>query len=178
MYWCFPIADSGAFRTLTFVPLCRLRFWCFWTIYKWAQKHFLEYFFHEYPIIKISKFCTQTGSVRNGQKFLVADWTCSVWYGLVGHVKKDACFGLNLTLCTIFKICSKFSEKNRKTSVSSEISTFWVFFSLVHQAVHMHTMNWLKTWLKNCVPEKNAFFTFFVPKTKHYQNKHIKTWIN
>ena len=38
------------------------------------------------------------------------DWTCSVGYGLVINVQKDACFGLSLRLCTIFEICSQFSK--------------------------------------------------------------------
>ena len=30
-------------------------------------------------------------------------------------------------------------------------------FTLVQEAVHMHTMNLLKNWLKNYLPWKNAF---------------------
>ena len=32
-------------------------------------------FSHEYSVIEISKFCTQTKTVRNGWKFPVAKWT-------------------------------------------------------------------------------------------------------
>ena len=31
-------------------------------------------FSHEYGVIEILKFCTQTGSVQNGWKFLIAKW--------------------------------------------------------------------------------------------------------
>ena len=38
---------------------------------------------------------------------------------------------------------------------------FSVFFSLVYHAVHMHTMNWLKNWLKkDFLRKKNAFLVF------------------
>ena len=32
-------------------------------------------FFHEYNVIEISKFCSQTRSVRNRRKFPAAKWT-------------------------------------------------------------------------------------------------------
>ena len=38
------------------------------------------------------------------------DWTCSKRYVVIVPVKKDACFGFNLTLRTIFKIYGQFSE--------------------------------------------------------------------
>ena len=49
--------------------------------------------------------CKMCGNFR-----LQMDWTCSVGYGLVVNVQKDACFGLSWTLCTSVKICSQFSE--------------------------------------------------------------------
>ena len=81
------------------------------------------------------------------------DWTGSVSGHLVVHVQKDACFGLILTLCTIFKSSSQFSEnaifflENRKNFVSSKMSTFFYVFRsghVVHQAVDMHKVNLLK----------------------------------
>ena len=43
-----------------------------------------------------------------------------------------------------------------------------MFFSVVHLAVHMHTINLLKNWLtKKKNLEINAFIIFFVPKTKY-----------
>ena len=101
--------------------------------------------------------------------------TCSVGYSLLVHVQKDEVFGLSLTLCTIFKYCSQFSEnasfeKFVKNSFSSEIATFWVFFSLVRHAVNMHTVKWLKIWLKKTFfLEKNAVLRFIASKTKQYQ---------
>ena len=57
--------------------------------------------------------------------------------------------------------------ENRKNSVSSKVSTFSVFFSVMHLAVHTLynelVKNLVLTYLKKCV------FTFFAPKTKHYQ---------
>ena len=38
------------------------------------------------------------------------DWTCSVKYNLVVHVKKDAFFYISFTLCTIFEICNQILE--------------------------------------------------------------------
>ena len=41
-----------------------------------SSVNFLEYFFyHGYGVIQISNFSTQTGSVQNVWKFLVAEWT-------------------------------------------------------------------------------------------------------
>ena len=41
-----------------------------------TSETFLEKCFpHEYRVLEILKFCTQTGSVRNRWKFLVANWT-------------------------------------------------------------------------------------------------------
>ena len=58
----------------------------------------------------------------------------------MANVQKDACFGLSLTRCTIFKICSQFLKiaifsENRKNSFSSKVSVF-LMFSVVHLAVH------------------------------------------
>ena len=117
--------------------------------------------------------CIQTGSVWNGWKFAVAKWTelisCSVGYSLVVHVQKGACFGLSLTLCTIFKICRHFFGNGdfweiRKNSVSTEFATFWVLFNLMHHAVHMHAKNWLKSLLKKDFSRKKAFWHFLPQK--------------
>ena len=62
-------------------------------------------------------------------------------------VLKDACLGLSLTLCTIFKIYSQFSE-NAIFEKFVRICLFRNFifsvFCLVHHAVHMQAINWLK----------------------------------
>ena len=60
------------------------------------------------------------------------DWTCFVGYGLVANVQKDACFGLSLTLCTIFKIYSQFLkiaifEKIVKIPFLKKCQLFYVF---------------------------------------------------
>ena len=58
------------------VPLCTLHFWSDCNELSGALNHKLmsleTFFSHEYRVIEILKLCTQTGSVRNGWKFLVA----------------------------------------------------------------------------------------------------------
>ena len=87
-------------------------------------------------------FCfSSTGSVRNGWKFAVAKWTtCCVGYSLlVVHVQNVAYFGLSLTLYTLRHLSLLFRKwrflEIRKKIVSSEISTFWVFFILMRVCV-------------------------------------------
>ena len=76
------------------------------------------------------------------------DWTCSVGYGLVINVQKDACFGLSLTLCTILEIDGQFSKNAIFEKIVKNLFLkkchFLTVFSVVHLAVHMHTMNMLQ----------------------------------
>ena len=116
------------------------------------------------------------------------DCTWSVGYSFVVHVQKDACFGLSLKLCTIFKICSQFSEKAIFEKLVKFLSAQkFQLFSYVYHAVHMHAMNWFKIWLKRIFPEKIkcvfflfvcfflfVVFFFFALKTNHYQTSSLK----
>ena len=65
-------------------------------------------FFREYRVIEISIFfiffCIQTESVQNGWQFPVTKLTELALYIFVVHVQEETCFGLSLTLYTIFKI--------------------------------------------------------------------------
>ena len=88
------------------------------------------------------------------------------------NVQNDACFGLSLTLCTSFKICSQFSkiaifEKVVKIPfLKKNVNFFNVFQCRALICSHNEFVENLvndKTFLKKCV------FTFFTPKTKHYQ---------
>ena len=80
---------------------------------------------------------------------------CRVWPS--GQCPKDACFGLSLTLCTIFKICSQFLEnaifRNRKNSISSNVLTLRAFFFLSGAPSCSHAHNEL---VENLVKD---FFT-------------------
>ena len=79
-------------------------------------------------------------------------------------------FGLSLTLCMIFKICSHFFgngdfEKFIKILSPQKFHFFFffffffflVFFNLMHHVVHMHAKYWLNILLKKYFLEKNAF---------------------
>ena len=81
--------------------------------------------------------------------------------------KKDACFGLSWTLCTIFKICSQFSkiaifEKIVKPRFFNNVNFLSVFqcgapsFSHGHDELVEHLVNEIK-FLKNSVVK------FFAP---------------
>ena len=101
------------------------------------------------------------------------DRTCSVWYVLVVSVKKtkkNACFGVSWPLCAIFKIRSQISEnvifkKIVKIPFVQKCQRFSAF-SVVHLAVHTHTVNLLKTLLTKTHSGKKCFFA---PKTKDFQ---------
>ena len=55
-------------------------------------------------------------------------------------------------------------EKIVKIPFLQKCQNFECFFSVVHLAVHMHTMNLFKIWLTKKNSWKNEFFTFFYPK--------------
>ena len=61
---------NGDFRALIFVPLCRLHLKNFLGLLNHTLLSSETFsgilFFYEHRIIEILKFCTQTGSVRNG----------------------------------------------------------------------------------------------------------------
>ena len=98
------------------------------------------------------------------------DLTYSVGYSLVVNVQKDAFvfpawrFVRLSKSVTTFRKMRFLKNSKKKKKVSSEIATFWVFFSLVHHTVHMHIMNWLKIWLKEDFFLKNAFLRFLPQK--------------
>ena len=134
------------------------------------------FFSHKYRVIEISKFCHSNRMCEKGVESSVCkmDWTCSVGNGLVINVQKDTCFGLGLTLCTIFNIFSQFSE----IAVFGKIVKIHFFkivnvFSLFQCGVSSwwHEQNEL---VENLVNEKiflkKAFLRvfFLAPETKHY----------
>ena len=111
------------------------------------------------------------------------DCTCSVWYVLVVNVKKDACFGLSWPLCTIFKICSQFSEIAifekivkvpgffKNVSFLSDFQCGTPSCSHAHNKLVENLVN-ENTFLKKCV------FYVFGPKNLTLPNNHFKFSIN
>ena len=137
----------------------------------WGRIHFREYIFfsYEYRVFEISTFCTLTGSFRlqNGLNL-----HCRLW--LVVNVQKDACFGLSLSLCTIFNVCSQISE-TRNNSVSSRISGFECFpVWCTKLFTRTQWTDWI--WLKNIFSRKQFVFTFYVfcPKNSSQSKNHLK----
>ena len=125
-------------------------------------------------LLNFQNVCEMSANFRlqNGLNLLFRIWPSSqhpkrrmVWSQV------DALYDLKTSVVSFRKM--RFLE-NRKISVSSKISTFSVFFSLVHHAVQMHSKNLLNIWLKKTNLEKNAFLRFIAQKTKHYQITTLK----
>ena len=87
------------------------------------------------------------GVCEMGEKFQLQNLNYSLGYSVVIHVQKDACFGLDLTVCMICKICGKFSGnaifRNSYFCLFRNYNFFSVFQS-GDQDDRMHTINWLK----------------------------------
>ena len=123
-------------------------------------------FFKENRVTDFFKFCTQTGSVRNGWKLPVAKWThLLLGYNLVGQRPKRRMLWSQLDALHDFQNLQSFFGKcdileNRENSVSSKISSFLVFFTLVHQAVHTHAhTERVEMFVKeNCVQKQKRFY--------------------
>ena len=92
----------------------------------------------------------------------------------MANVQKDACFGLSLTLCTIFKICSQFLkianfEKIvkipflQKCQLFGCFSVWYTYLFTSHKELVKNLVN-----NSNFLRKKNAFLCFLrKKKTKH-----------
>ena len=103
---------------------------------------------------------------------------------MVHAVQKDAFFGLSLTLCTIFKICSQFSVKAIFEKFVKDLSLhkfhfffFFFFFLSVFQSGAPRCSPVYNELVKNLVKEDFFFLKekkCIAPKTKHHQITTLK----